>query len=165
METLYDMTKRLGKGQGESMMWDTVKVVSEFVDHKMSDKDKDEMMAKLHGMLSGGHFDEDYAVEAVTKMYYIDKEGTKRFAPYWTIPEVAEVYESVEGKIPKDYNEWDWYVTMQMVMSDNRTLLERWWPDIDMKTLTEKVKEMAVCWLNDPDSPYGTRKIWEYLHP
>ena len=95
METLYDMTKRLGKGQGESMMWDTVKVVSEFVDHKMSDKDKDEMMAKLHGMLSGGHFDEDYAVEAVTKMYYMDKDGTKRFAPYWTIPEVAEVYESV----------------------------------------------------------------------
>ena len=157
------MTKRLGKGHGESMMWDTVKVVSEYVDSRMSEKDKDSMMAKLFGMLSGGHFDEDHAVDAVSKMYYVDKEGTKRYAPYWTIPEVAAVYESVEGKIPKEYNEWDWFVVMNMVYSDNRMLLERWWPEIDMKTITEKVKEMSVCWLSDPDWPTKS-KIWDYLH-
>ena len=159
------MTKRLGKGQGEDMMWDTVKVVSEFVEGRMSDKDKDAMMNKLYGMLSGGHFDEDHAVDAVTKMYYIDKDGTKRYAPYWTIPDVEEIYETIEAKIPKDYNEWDWYVTFNMIMSDHRMLLEKWWPGLDMKGIAEKVTDLSVCWLSDPDSPYGTKKIWEYLHP
>lgn len=165
METLYEMTCRLGKGQGEEKMWDTIRAVSDAVDRKMSDKDKEALMAKLHGILSGGHFDEDFAMESVSRMYYTDKDGVKRHAPYWTIPDVAAWYEKVKGKIPKSYNEWDFFVTANMVASDNWMLLTKWWPGITREELDEKVMELAVNWLNDEDNPFGTSKIWDYLHP
>ena len=158
------MTKRLGKGQGEGMMWDTVKVVSDFVEKGMSDKDKEALMSRIFGLLSGGHFDEDHATEIVSKMYYTDKDGNKRYAPYWTIPEVSEIYESVKDKIPSDYNEWDFFVTMQMLLSDMRPLLEKWWPGIDASEIAEKITDVSVCYLNDEDNPFGTKKIWGYLH-
>lgn len=159
------MTKRLGQGQGEGMMWDTVRVVSDAVEASMSDKDKAALMAKIYGMLSGGHFDEERAIEAVSKMYYTDKDGVKRYGPYWTIPEVAEIYESIRDQIPDEYNEWDFFVTMQMCMSDYRPLLERWWPRIDASELAEKVRDLSVNYLADEDNPYGARKIWCYLNP
>lgn len=158
------MTKRLGKGQGEGMMWETLRIVSDAVEHGMGEKDKSALLSKIFGALSGGHYDEDHATEAVSKMYYIDNDGNKRYGPYWTIPQIQEVYEGVKDKIPEEYNEWDFFVVMQMEMSDKRMLLEKWWPGISGDELAEKVADLAISWLNDPDSPYGTRKIWGYLH-
>lgn len=158
------MTKRLGKGQGEEMMWDTVKIVSDVVSKKLSDKDQASLMAKIYGALSGGHYDEDFAMESVAKMYYIDKDGMKRHGPYWTIPDVTVVYEINRKKIPSAYNEWDWYVTFNMIASDNWELLHRWFPDMTNEEFAEKVACLSVNWLNDPDSPYGTSKIWCYLN-
>ena len=159
------MTKRLGKGKGEEMMWSAVRVVSDAVESSMSDKDKDALMARLYGMLSGGHFDEEYAVEAVSKMCYKDKDGIKRSAPYWTIPEVEEIYDDVKDRIPKEYNMWDFYVTFQMVASDNWNLIHRWWPEIKQDEFAKRITDLAVNFLDDSDNPYGTRKIWCYLHP
>lgn len=164
METLYDITKRMSAGMGESMMWDTVKVVSEAIDASMSEKDKAALMSKIYGMLSGGHFDEDHAMEAVSKMYYIDKDGAKRHAPYWTIPQVMEIYESVKDEIPEAYNEWDFFVTFQMVASDHWCLIHKWWPGITPEDFAEKITELTVNWLSDEDNPYGEQKIWGYLH-
>ena len=158
------MTKRLGKGQGEGMMWETVRIISDAIDKDMSDKGKEALYAKMYGALSGGHYDEEHAMEAVSKMYYVDKDGNKRYAPYWTIPQVQDVYENVKDRIPSEYNEWDFFVTMQMEMSDKRMLLESWWPGISGDEIAEKVADLSVCWLNDPDNPYGTKKVWGYLH-
>ena len=158
------MTKRLGKGQGEDMMWRTVHIVSEAVEHGMSDKDKESLMAKIYGTLSGGHYDEDFAVESVSKMYYIDKDGMKRHGPYWTIPDVSAVYEAYKKRIPSDYNEWDWYVTFNMIASDNWMLLHKWFPQMTQEEFAEKVACLASNWLDDPDNPYGTSKIWCYLN-
>ena len=158
------MTKRLGKGQGEGMMWDSVRVISEAVENGMSDKDKQALFSKLYGMLSGGHFDEDRAVEAVAKMYYTDEDGAKHYAPYWTIPQIDEIYESVRGDIPKAYNEWDFYVAFNMVASDNWRLLHEWWPSITPEQFADKISDLTVNWLADEDSPYGDRKIWGYLN-
>lgn len=163
METLYDITKRLGSGKGESMMWDTLKVVSEAVDNGFSEKDKAVLMSQIYGMLSGGHFDEDYAVEAVEKMYYTDKDGQKRGAPYWTIPQVTEIYDSVKSEIPKAYNEWDFYVAFNMLASDNWCLIHKWWPNITPEQFAEKITDLTVNWLDDEDNPYGDKKVWGYL--
>ena len=158
------MTKRLGKGQGEEMMWDTVKIVSEAIENGMSEKDKEVLRAKMYGLLSGGHYDEDYALASVSKMYYTDRDGVKRYAPYWTIPQVASIYEAVSDKIPSAYNEWDFFVTFQMIASDDWNLYKKWWPDISLEEIAEKVTDATVNWLNDEDNPYGTRKIWCYLN-
>ena len=165
METLYDITKRLGKGQGEGMMWETLRAVSDAIESKMNDKDRSELNARIFGMLSGGHFDEEHAMESVSRMYYTNRDGVKRYAPYWTIPQVYEVYEKVADRIPKAYNEWDFFVTFQMVASDYWMLLRKWWPTISDEQFAEKVADLAVNWLADKDNPYGDRKIWCYLHP
>lgn len=164
METLYDMTKRLGKGQGESVMWDTVKIVSEAVEQGMSEKDKEALMAKIYGMLSGGHFDEDHATEIVAKMYYEDKDGEKRHAPYWTIPQISEIYESVKDEIPAACTEWDFYVAFNMVAADHWCLLHEWWPSLTQEQFIERIKDLTVNWLDDEDSADADKKVWNYLH-
>ena len=145
-------------------MWDTLRIVSDAIEAKMSDKDKAELNAKIYGMLSGGHFDEEHAMEAVSKMYYTDKDGAKRYAPYWTIPQVEEVYESVKEEIPEAYNEWDFFVVMQMQKADLCPLFQKWWPNATPEQMDEKFAQSAVNWLNDEDNPYGEKKAWGYLH-
>ena len=165
MESLYDVTKRLGKGQGEGMMWDTLRVVSDAIEHGMSEKDRAALNAKIYGMLSGGHFDEEHALEAVAKMYYTDVDGAKRYAPYWTIPQVMDIHDSVSGDIPSAYNGWDFFVTMNMVASDTWNLLHEWWPSLTQEQFADKVADLAVNYLADEDNPYGEKKIWCYLNP
>lgn len=158
------MTKRLGKGQGEGMMWESVRLISEAVEKGMSEKDRGELFSKMYGLLSGGHFDEEHATEAVAKMYYTDKDKEKRYAPYWTIPQIVEIYESVSDDIPSAYNEWDFYVAFNMVASDNWRLLHEWWPSITPEQFAEKITDLTVNWLSDEDNPYGNTKIWSYLN-
>ena len=146
------------------MMWGTLRIVSDAVERGLSEKDKAVLMEKIYGMLSGGHFDEEHALDVVSGMYYTDEGGEKRHAPYWTIPQVAEVYESVKDEIPEAYNEWDFFVTMQMCAADNWRLVHKWWPGISDGQFAEKIAEMAVNWLSDEDNPYGDKKIWGYLH-
>ena len=158
------MTKRLGKGQGEAMMWDTVRIISDAVENDMSDKAKEQLYAKMYGALSGGHYDEDHAIDAVSKMYYVDPDGEKRHAPYWTIPQVDAVYESVKDEIAEPYNEWDFYVAFNMIAAKEWNLYKKWWPSISMEEIAEKVTDSTVNWLNDDDNPFGKRKVWGYLH-
>ena len=158
------MTTRLGKGQGEGMMWESVRVISDAIERGMSDKDKQALFSELYGMLSGGHYDEERAVEAVAKMYYTDRDREKRYAPYWTIPQIDEIYESVSGDIPSAYNGWDFYVTFNMVASDNWRLLHEWWPNITQEQFADKITDLTVNWLSDEDNPWGDKKIWGYLN-
>ena len=164
MESLYDITLRLGKGQGEEMMWDTLRVVSDAIEGGLSEKDRMALNSKIYGLLSGGHFDEDYAMDAVSRMYYTDKDGAKRYAPYWTIPQVEEIYDSVRGDVPNAYNEWDFFVTMNMIASDTWGLLHEWWPSLTPEQFTDRVTDLAANWLDDEDNPFGTKKIWCYLN-
>ena len=130
----------------------------------MSGKEKEALFSKLYGMLSGGHFDEEHATEAVAKMYYTDKDGEKRYAPYWTIPQIEEIYEDERGEFPATYNGWDFYVAFNMVASDNWRLLHEWWPSITPEQFAEKITDLTVNWLADEDNPYGDKKIWGYLN-
>ena len=162
--TLFDLTKKYGSGRGEETMWKTVQAVSEMVEAKMDEESKRCLIRSVYASMSGGHYDRDFAKEDVACMYYTDPSGMKHYAPYWTEEQMVGVYARVKAKIPA-YNVWDFCVTMNMIASDNWRLLHEWFPDMDMDAFSNKVAEMAVNWLNDPDSPYGTRKIWDYLNP
>ena len=108
---------------------------------------------------------EDFAKEDVAKMYYTDASGNKKSAPYWTDEQVREVYSAVRDRIPSDYNEWDFYVTLNMMKADNCTMLREWFPEAGADDMEGKLVEMAINWLNDGDNPYGGAKIWRYLNP
>ena len=162
--TLYELTSAYGKDKGVDMMWETVEIISDAVEESMPEEEKHELERKIYGKLSDGHYNEEYAKEDVKEMYYLDRSGKEHYAPYWTETALHEIYDSVRNKIPS-YNKWDFCVCFNMVASDNWMLLHSWWPDMTDAQFAEKVTEMAVNWLDDPDNPYGDdSKIWSYLN-
>ena len=162
--TLYDLTKKYGEGKGEDMMWATLAVVSDAIENSMDDSSKARLLRNLYGEMSDGHYNSEYAQEDVAKMYYTDREGKKNLAPYWTPEQVNAVYEKYKDAIPAEYNVWDFYVVLNMVRADNCPLLKNWFPAATPEDMDKKFVELAVSWLNDPDSPYGTSKPWKYLN-
>ena len=161
--TLYDLTKKYGSGKGEEMMWKTVEVISEAVETSMEPEAKEQLMRDVYGKMSGGHYNEEYAIEDVAKMFYKDSNGKEIHAPYWTVQQVKDVYDTISGKIP-DYTFWDFYVTLQMIKADNCPLLMRWFPNSTADERDKMLIEMAINWLADPDYPYPGEKIWRYLN-
>lgn len=163
--TLYEMTKKYGAGKGDSMMWETLAIVSDAVESSMPEKERSSLERKIYGKLSGGHYNEQYALEDVEKMSYRDpRTGLTHKAPYWPSDTVRGIYEIQKNNL-RGYNCWDFYVTLNMVASDNVPLLDKWFPSMDMKERDQRLVEMAVNWLNDDDNPYGDTKIWCYLNP
>ncbi|MBO6068795.1 MAG: hypothetical protein J6P50_06235, partial [Bacteroidales bacterium] len=121
------------------------------------------MMRQLYGQMSHGHYDQEYALADVAKMFYIDKVGAKHSAPYWNENQVREVYEQVKKEIPAGYNFWDFYVALQMTKSNTSELIEKWFPNATPEEREKKIVELAVNEFNDPDSPDNGHKIWAKL--
>lgn len=115
-------------------------------------------------LMNGGHYDECFAKMAVSKMYYTeDKE--KHYAPYWMSSEIENIWNKVNSELEEsDYTMWDFYVTMNMIMSDNYRLLEGRYPNSSKDEKTKIIIEDAINYLNDEDNPFGSEKIWGYLN-
>ena len=162
--TLYELTKTYGDGKGESMMWATVKHISDAVEESMDAKSRHDLKKGIYAMMVGGHYDRDYAIQDTAKMYYKDKSGNRHAAPYWTEQQVREIYEQISGEIP-EYNFWDFFVALNMIKSDYCPLLDKWFPGIAPEEKDERFVELTLNWLKDEDNPYGSSKIWSYLNP
>lgn len=160
--TLYDIIKSNSNGKGEGLMWSSVELISKFVDEHMDESDKDKLMCKVFGLMSGGHYNEEFAEKQISKMYYQDKGGRKHKAPYWSEEEVEDIYEEIKSRIPS-YNLYDFIVTMNMKGSDEWYLIHSWFPDITPDQFTKKVAESALNWLMDEDWPTKS-KIWDYFN-
>lgn len=158
------MTKTYGKGRGEETMWESICVISKDVEMYMPEEGKDKLMRDVYGTMSDGHYNEEYAIEDVEKMYYIDAAGKEAKAPYWTEAQVKDVYESVKSAIPASYNFWDFYVVMQMLKSDLCPLYKKWFPNDTPEQMDKRFIDSSVNWLNDKDSPHKDDKIWSYLN-
>ena len=63
-----------------------------------------------------------------------------------------------------NYNEWDYYVTVQMIYSDNYNLIHEWFPNISEDEFNQKIYQLATNWLNDKDNPFGNSKTWCYFN-
>ena len=162
METIYELIKKHSDGKGEDMMWKTTEAISEAIEHGLPEDHKVKLYNELYGLLSDGHYNESMAEADIAKMYYIDEDGDKHYAPYFAAPAVKEAYAKVKSTIPA-YNEYDFAVVMNMVASDNHNLYMKWFPDSTSEERHEKYVEMAVNWLADQDWPRKD-KIWAYLH-
>lgn len=162
-KTIYDMTKMYGSGKGESMMWDAIRAISNAVEESMPEEARDHLKREMYEMMAGKHFDEFFAKEIVSKMYYVDSRGIQHNAPYWTDASIREVYDQVKSEI-RTYNMWDFYVTLNMIASDNYPLIDRWFAGEDASERDKRFVEMAVNWLRDPDAQHPDTKIWSYYY-
>lgn len=79
--------------------------------------------------------------------------------------EIEKIWDKNKSQIEEPtYTMWDFYVTMNMLMSDNHKLLEERYPDSTKDEKTKIIVEDAINYLNDEDNPFGSEKIWGYLN-
>lgn len=139
----------------EKTMWCAVESISEMLEVW---KDEDPkafwgFMREQHGILNGGHYDEQFAMHDVAKMSWKDKEGELHHGAYWTLEQVKE---AVKGKqLPKGANIYDAYVAYNATATDLCAVLPE-------KELTEVA---FATWFDDIDwSETGSStKIWDYM--
>ena len=125
----------------------------------------DKMKRKVWCIISDGHYNEEFALEDVRKMYY-ELNEVKHYAPYWDLEFVKELYNSSKGEytILNDYNVYDFYVTINMIKSDNYKLYKTRFRNYSESDINRIFLEDTINWLDDADNPYGTSKIWKYLN-
>jgi hypothetical protein len=162
--TLYELTKMYSTGNDESMMWKTLDVVSKEIEESVSSDRKDKLMRAIFSIISTGHYNEEFAHEDIAKMYYIDENDKKHYAPYWSDSEVRTIYDSVSGKI-RGITFWDFLVAINMIKSDDYMMIKQWFPGQTEEEYMKKIVDATLNWLNDEDNPYGKNKIWCYLNP
>lgn len=130
-------------------------LVSKLEEH-LSEEECEALSKQIYESTQGEHFDECFAQKQISKMYYTDSDG-RHYAPYWE--DVSAIYNMNKRRLTKDYNKWDFEVTMNMIKSDMYPILKEWFPE--EKDLRDKIIELTINWLNDED--YPDHKIWNYF--
>ena len=162
--TTKELIKKYGEGKGESTMWKSVDLISEMLDEKLTPAEMDSFEKKMYTMMQGPHFDEYFAHKQMEHIYYTDEKGVKHQAPYWTDDDVKQVYAAYKNKLKGDVTFWDFYVALNNTKADNCVLYRSWWPDADTSTMTQKIAEATVNWINDEDNPLGEGRVWNYFN-
>ena len=162
--TTKELIKKYGEGKGEATMWKSVDVISGMLDEKLSPAEMDTLEKKLYALMQGRHYDEYFAKKQMEHIFYTDENGKKHQAPYWTDDEVKQVYATYRNKLRGDVTLWDFYVALNNTKADNCVLYRSWWPDADVTTMTQKIAESTVNWLNDEDAPQGEARVWNYFN-
>jgi len=100
-----------------------------------------ETINKIHVLLNGYSFDEEYALYAVSQMD--NEDGTK--GEHWNIVDTTNAARSVGITFDK-CNEWDWYYVLNMIYSDYfKTIVSN----------TSMYISLTKDWLMDKDAPQG----------
>lgn len=142
---------------------EVIMLLSKVIDNHVEDH-IEKLEKKIAGIKNDYHFDAETAEKCVSKMYY-DENG-KKFAPYWPLDIVKQIYDSYKAKeeILRIYNLYDFYVTLNMIKSDNYKLYKKRFDGYSDSQLDNLFIEDAINWLDDKDNPYGEHKIWKYLN-
>lgn len=138
-------------------------LLAKVVDNHVEDH-IDKIKKKIAGIKNDYHFDEETANTCIEKMYY-DENG-KKYAPYWNLEVVRQIYNSYKSKEPilATYNLYDFYVALNMIKSDNYKLYKKRFSGYTDSQLDNLFIEDTINWLDDKDNPYGEHKIWMYLN-
>ena len=161
--TLIEMVKKYGANKGESVMWNSVDMLSKALEEHLSTEEFDSIKKKMYYIMVGGHFDKEFADKQIKKFYYTDSEGRKHSAPYWTEEEVKAVYNEIKNSIP-EYNFWDFEVALNMIKSDYCPLLKKWFPNETNEDHIKRLIALTINWLVDDDNPFGDEKVWLYFN-
>jgi hypothetical protein len=154
MMTIYDLVEKYGKGQGEGKMWASVAVMSDALE-PMKETDKEGywcIMRKMYGVMSDGHYNEEFAMYDVSAIEYTGKNGDKKKGGYWSADQVEEATRNF--RFPSGVNKWDKYVAFNLMYSD-----------LCKKMDDGQILEAAFAfYFNDEDWPGGSStKVWDYI--
>lgn len=151
---LYELIEKYGKGKGESAMWETTRLVSDFI-KPMKETNKKEywnLMREVYGIMSGGHYNEEFALHDVAQIEYTDKDGKAHIGAYWTCEQIETATRGMT--FPSGTTKYDKFVA-----------LNSFWADT-CKVLTEEqiIKAAYQFYFADEDFPKERgAKIWCYM--
>lgn len=139
----------------ESTMWSSVESISEMLEDLKKDDPKAfwGFMREQHGILSGEHYDEKFAMHDVANMSWEGRDGEMHHGAYWTFEQVKE---ATKGKqFPKGTTPYDVFVAYNATATDLCTKFSD----------KELLDAAYLTWFSDVDwSENGSStKIWEYM--
>lgn len=150
--SILELVQKYGKGLGEGKMWQSVSVLSEALE-PMRESDKNGywcIMRKMYGVISDGHYNEEFAMYDVSQIMYTNRRGEKRMGAYWTVEQVEEATKAYP--FPAGVNKWDKYVAANLAYSDLCKKFE------DAQILDA----MYLLYFADEDWS-GSTKVWDYM--
>ena len=151
---VMELVQKYGKGQGEAKMWASVAVLSEALE-PMKETDKENywcILRKMYGVMSDGHYNEEFAMYDVGMIEYTGRNGEKKRGGYWSAEQVEEATRSF--RFPSGVNKWDKYVGFNLMYSD-----------LCRKMDDAQVLDAAyLFYFADEDWPGGSStKVWDYV--
>lgn len=159
---MTDLKKIIKEGteNNNSLLMEVTNCLADTLEKNLSSEDYLYLCKRVYAKAKGEHYNKDFADMQIAKMYYEDEDGEHK-APYLTEEEVTSIYKKHEDEIPSPYNYEDFKVVLNMIISDNHKLFEKWFEGEDLKS---KYVEATINWLDDPDNPYGDCKVWRYFN-
>lgn len=155
---LYELIEKYGKGKGETVMWETTRLVSDFI-KPMKEVNKKEywnLMREVYCLMSGAHYNECFAREDVSKMYHKNSKGETIKGEHWNINQVTAAIKGMN--IPSVANIWDVYVALNANWHDKEVLFTEWFNELADKRIIE---DAINFYFHDEDA--GEGKIWYYM--
>ena len=151
---IMEMIQKYGKGQGEAKMWASVAVLSEALE-PMKETDKENywcILRKMYGVMSDGHYNEEFAMYDVSMIEYTGRNGEKKRGGYWSADQVEDATRGF--RFPSGVNKWDKYVAFNLMYSD-----------LCKKMDDAQVLDAAyLFYFADEDWPGGSStKVWDYV--
>lgn len=114
---------------------------------------RERLKIERHEAMYGPHFNEECALKAVSKME--NEDGSR--GEHWSLEETTSIANQYGINLKGEkYNEYDWYVALNMIRSD-------YYRAVVTMTSSDHIKyfvELAKAWLNDKDIEEG--KMWYY---
>ena len=151
---VMELVQKYGKGQGEAKMWASVAVLSEALE-PMKETDKENywcILRKMYGVMSDGHYNEEFAMYDVGMIEYTGRNGEKKRGGYWSADQVDEATRGF--RFPSGVNKWDKFVGFNLMYSD-----------LCRKMDDAQVLDAAyLFYFADEDWPGGSStKVWDYV--
>lgn len=151
---VMELVQKYGKGQGEAKMWASVAVLSEALE-PMKETDKENywcILRKMYGVMSDGHYNEEFAMYDVSMIEYTGRNGEKKRGGYWSADQVEEATRGF--RFPSGVNKWDKFVAFNLMYSD-----------LCRKMDDAQVLDAAyLFYFADEDWPGGSgTKVWDYV--
>lgn len=116
----------------------------------------EEMLREIHEIYCGPHYTKFFAVMDVKEMHHTDRNGNEVMGEHWSIDEAK--MKMKEHNLPKDVNEYDFYVAINANYHDKVKLFESWFgADKEKKVIEDAIN----FYFHDEDAPEG--KVFHYI--
>lgn len=122
---LYELIEKYGKGKGETVMWETTKLVSDYIKETKKDAHDKEywnLMRQVYGIMSGGHYNEEFAMRDAAQISYTDGNGKNHTGAYWTCGQIEDATKSMT--FPSGTTRWDKFVAFNSFFADTCKVLK-----------------------------------------